>query len=90
MLDCAVVAGTSPPASVIVVPVVGVAERTKSFSTASPPWLLTTVLLSAGVGATSVLVIEHVTAAPSLSSTVLLVPHTGSGSRQHHCGTAQA
>ena len=68
-----VVAGTSPPASVIVVPVVGVALSTKSFSTALPPSLFTTVLFSASVGATSLFVIAQLPTAPSSSVTVLPV-----------------
>ena len=67
----AAVAGTSPPASVITVPVVGVALSTKSFSTAFPPVLLTTVLFSSSVGATSLFVIAQLPDAPSSSVTVL-------------------
>ena len=54
----------------IAAPVVGVALSTKSFSTALPPLLLTTVLFSASVGATSLFVIEQLPVAPSSSVTV--------------------
>src|SRR6185503_10660445 len=70
-LAVATVAGTSPPASVITAPAVGVALKTKSFSTALPPLSLTTVLFNARVGATSLFVIAQTPAAPKLSVTVL-------------------
>ena len=78
----AFVAGTSPPASVIVVPVVGGSAQDEVVLLGVAAVVVTTVLLSAEVGATSLLVIAQLTVAPSSRVTVLPVGRNRGG-RSH-------